>query len=162
MTTNVAKPTGATNKVIVPASSYLALQQLARSRRLSAPPGLMLDIMFQQSGIFVSGWIPSEDYKEEVRTLHVQTWMFQRLQYVQSRLNADLYNFTLMDIVVANLIISGNLYAPSGEMIGVVQGKGIVSTQRGDILEHYNIQSDTLDWMATSAMRSDPHDTTDR
>ena len=156
MTTNAAKPTGTTNKLIVPDFAYVSLQKLARSKRLSTPPGLLLDFMFQQSGIYSAAWIPSQDYTE-VRTLHIPTPLFQRLQYVQSRLNVDIYNFTLMDIVVANLIISGSLQPPShGEMIGTVQKQGISPTQRGDILQHYNIQSNEMDWIATSL----PHDTT--
>ncbi len=148
MPTTTAKPTGLESKLIVPESAFQALQQLARSRRLAAPPGLMLDFMLKENGIFFAGWIPSSDY-EHVKTLHIPTPTFERLKYIQSKLNVGIYNLTLMDIVVANLIILGTV-REQGKMIGSVQESGISPTIRGAILEHYDLGADTTDWRPTA------------
>ena len=76
------------------------------------------------------------------------TTIFEKLKVVQRKLNGS-YNFTLMDIAVANLMLLGVLTAiTDGEMIGSVQGKGIslYSRNSGDLLEHYDFDSGNTDW----------------
>ncbi len=148
MPTTATKPTEATSKLIVPEEAYYALQKLARSKRLAAKPSLMLVNTFQSNGIFFAGWIPSKDY-EHVKTLYIPIHTFDQLKYIQSKLNVEMYNFTLMDIVVANLVILRELRL-GGEMIGVVQERGISPVVPGDILQHYIIQSNEIDWMPTA------------
>lgn len=142
MSTTAAKPTGAESRLIVPVAAFEALQKHARSRRLAAPPALILDITLREHGIFFAALIPSKDY-EQVKTLYLPTPTFERLKYVQTRLNQSMFNFTLMDIVVANLIILRLMKASEeDELIGSVQGRGISSVTPGDVLGHYDMQTD--------------------
>lgn len=134
-------------KLILPTEAFDALRQFARSRRISSTPSRILESILLGSGIYCAAWIPRDDY-QSVKTLHMPTTIFSHLKVVQGKLNGS-YNFTVMDIVTANLMLFGVLMTlRDGEMIGSVQGKGISPylEGNGDLLEHYDLNSGNTDW----------------
>lgn len=132
-------------KVIVPTTAYAVLQNLARSKRLAFTPGDMLEHLLKSSGIYVAGLIPTAA-SETVKTLHLNLHCFECLQYVQKALNSSIWNLTLMDIVVANLVLSGNLDV-DGEIIAKMREQGVGPMKGGDDIQNYNLNNDSLTWV---------------
>lgn len=135
-----------TRKLIVSVSVYDALKHLARRLRKSTPPAAMLEQYFRKHGILVAGLIPEEPEQSVVKTLHVPTWLFHGLQEVQAVLNMEDWNFTLMDIVSANLLMYG-LTDETGELIVRERDKGFVAPQHGHTVFWYNPKIDDVEWV---------------
>lgn len=137
-----------TSKIIISESAYVALQKLARNKRVSLSPSRMLVNTLEINGVYYSGLVPDLDYAK-VKTLYIPTHIFEQLKHIQKRLNEDIWNLSLMDICIANLVFQG-VMQPEGKIIGIVQDKGITSCQVGDILQNYNLDTNNVNWKSTS------------
>ncbi len=106
----------ATNEIILPTTAYEALLRYAHDQRLRQNPAQILHAL-TDPGVYAAAFVT--DRPPKIRRVLVNPTLFGRLQTIQSQMNKT-RNFSIMDIVVANLVILlgqqstgmiGNMYA---------------------------------------------------
>jgi hypothetical protein len=133
--------------LIVSEKAYNVLIDYARSNRLKPDPSQILQTLTQQNGIYYAAFIA--DRPEKIKHLRVDPNMFEQLQNVQREMNTEGRNFSLLDIVIAQLVIQFGVdtMQARGEMFAIAQGKeGVSAVTRHDALQHWNLIENQLYW----------------
>jgi hypothetical protein len=133
--------------LIVSEKAYRLLIDYARSNRLKPDPSQILQTLTQQNGIYFAAFIA--DRPEQIKHLRVDSNMFEKLQNVQREVNMYGRNFSLLDIVTAQMVIhfGADTMQVKGEMVAIAQAKeGLSTVTRDDNLQHWNLIENQLYW----------------
>ena len=142
--------------LIVSEKAYNVLIDYARSNRLKPDPSQILQTLTQQNGIYYAAFIA--DRPEKIKHLRVDPNMFEQLQNVQREMNTEGRNFSLLDIVIAQLVIQFGVdtMQAKGEMFAIAQGKeGVSTVTRDDNLQHWNLIENQLYWKHPARISED-------
>jgi len=147
--------TSPSNMVIVPIEAFEALQTYARSHRLKGNPSQILLALLNSNGIYLAAWLA--DPFVRIKRLQLNDSEFKSLQLVQQQMNSGPHNFSLMDIILANLVIwlgANRLYI-QGEMVAYAENReGVSTVTRDDRLWHRDLQSGTESWRLPTILPS--------